>query len=55
MTRNEITMRLLSAEAKIPLNHMRNGHMNDEDWAKLARKMGEVSVGAPVHRRLART
>jgi replicative DNA helicase len=43
MTRNEITMRLLSAEAKIPLNHMRNGHMSDEDWAKLARKMGEVS------------
>ena len=26
MTRTEITMRLLSAEAKIPLNHMRNGH-----------------------------
>ena len=43
MTRNEITMRLLSAEARIPLNHMRNGHMNDDDWAKLARKMGEVS------------
>lgn len=43
MTRNEITMRMLSAEARIPLNHMRNGHMNDEDWAKLARKMGEVS------------
>jgi len=46
MTRNEITMRLLSAEAKIPLVHMRNGLMNDEDWAKLARRMGEVS-GAP--------
>ncbi len=44
MTRNEITMRLLSAEAKIPLNHMRNGHMSDEDWQKLARKMGEVSA-----------
>jgi replicative DNA helicase len=43
MSRNEITMRLLSAEAKIPLNHMRNGHMTDDDWAKLARKMGEVS------------
>lgn len=43
MTRNEITMRLLSAEAKIPLNVMRNGDMNDDDWAKLARKMGEVS------------
>jgi replicative DNA helicase len=43
MTRNEITMRLLSAEAKIPLNHMRNGHMTDDDWSKLARKMAEVS------------
>jgi replicative DNA helicase len=43
MTRNEITMRLLSAESKIPLNHMRNGNMNDDDWTRLARKMGEVS------------
>ena len=25
MTRTEITMRLLSAEAKVPLNHMRTG------------------------------
>ncbi|WP_232523484.1 replicative DNA helicase [Nocardioides sp. CGMCC 1.13656] len=43
MTRTEITMRLLSAEAKVPLNHIRNGNMTDDDWAKLARKMGEVS------------
>ncbi len=43
MTRSEITMRLLSAEAKVPLNHIRNGQMGDDDWAKLARKMGEVS------------
>ncbi len=43
MTRSEITMRLLSAEAKVPLNHIRNGNMNDDDWAKLARKMAEVS------------
>ena len=43
MTRSEITMRLLSAEAKVPLNHIRNGQMNDDDWSKLARKMGEVS------------
>jgi replicative DNA helicase len=43
MTRSEITMRLLSAEAKVPLNHIRNGPMSDEDWQKLARKMGEVS------------
>ena len=43
MTRNEIMMRLLSAEARIPLNHLRNGHMKDDDWARLARKMGEVN------------
>ena len=39
MGKAEITMRLLSAEAKIPLNHIRNGGMSDDDWAKLARKM----------------
>jgi replicative DNA helicase len=43
MSRSEITMRLLSAEGKIPLNHIRNGPMSDDDWSKLARKMGEVS------------
>ncbi len=43
MSRTEITMRLLSAEARIPLNHMRNGKMSDDDWNKLTRKMSEVS------------
>ncbi|MBA3308625.1 MAG: replicative DNA helicase, partial [Nocardioidaceae bacterium] len=43
MSRTEITMRLLSAEARIPLHHMRNGKMSDDDWNKLVRKMGEVS------------
>ena len=47
MNRSEITMRLLSAEAKVPLNHIRNGSMTNEDWDRLARKMGEVS-GAPM-------
>jgi len=43
MGRNEITMRLLSAEARVALHHMRSGTMTDDDWARLARKMGEVS------------
>jgi len=47
MTKSEITMRLLSAEAKVPLNHIRNGQLSEDDWTKLARKMGEVS-SAPV-------
>jgi replicative DNA helicase len=53
MNQTEITMRLLSAEAKVPLNHIRTGQMTDDDWAKLARKMGEVSERAVLHRRLA--
>jgi replicative DNA helicase len=47
MTKSEITMRLLSAEAKVPLNHIRNGQLSEDDWTKLARKMGEIS-SAPV-------
>ncbi len=43
MGRNEITMRLLSAEARVALHHMRSGTMTDDDWARLARKMGEIS------------
>ncbi|MEJ7833213.1 MAG: replicative DNA helicase [Nocardioides sp.] len=43
MTRSEITMRLLSAEAKVPLNHIRNGKMDGADWDKLARHMGKIS------------
>jgi replicative DNA helicase len=44
MGRNEITMRLLSAEARVALHHMRSGNMTDDDWARLARRMGEVSA-----------
>ncbi|MDK3255173.1 replicative DNA helicase [Blastococcus capsensis] len=48
MSKHEITMRLLSAEAKVPLHHMRAGTLSDEDWAKLARRMGEVA-DAPLY------
>jgi replicative DNA helicase len=47
MSRNEITMRLLSAEARVPLHSMRTGQMGDEDWTRLARRMSEV-VSAPL-------
>lgn len=43
MSRNEIIMRLLSAEAQVALHHMRSGSMSDNDWTKLAAKMGSVS------------
>jgi replicative DNA helicase len=45
MGRNEIAMRLLSAEARVALHHMRSGNMTDDDWTRLARRMPEVSAG----------
>jgi replicative DNA helicase len=42
MARNEIVMRLISAEAQIPLAHMRSGTMSDADWQKIARKTGSI-------------
>ena len=48
MSKTEITMRLLSAEARVPLHHMRSGTMTDDDWARLARRMGEVAE-APLY------
>jgi replicative DNA helicase len=43
MSRSEITMRLLSAEAQILLSHLRTGQMTDQDWNRLARRMGEIA------------
>jgi replicative DNA helicase len=47
MSRNEITMRLLSAESRVPLHAMRTGQMGEDDWTRLARRMSEV-VDAPL-------
>ena len=43
MSKTEITMRLLSAEAQIQLQHMRKGTMREDDWQRLAKTMGRVS------------
>jgi replicative DNA helicase len=48
MGRNEITMRLLSAEARVPMHIMRTGQMSDEDWGRLAKRMSEVA-DAPLY------
>jgi len=48
MSKTEITMRLLSAEARVPLHHMRSGTMTDDDWGRLARRMGQIAE-APMY------
>ncbi|WP_342780400.1 replicative DNA helicase [Catellatospora sichuanensis] len=47
MSKTEIVMRLLSAEARVPLHVLRSGQLSDDDWTKLARCMGEISE-API-------
>ena len=48
MGKSEIVQRLISAEAGVPLNHIRKGQMGDDDWQRIARKTGEVS-SAPLY------
>jgi replicative DNA helicase len=43
MSKSEIVMRLLSAEARIRLSDMRAGRMSDDDWTRMARRMSEIS------------
>jgi replicative DNA helicase len=48
MSKVEIVTRLLAAEAKVPLHVLRSGQLSDDDWARLARRMGEIS-DAPIY------
>ncbi len=48
MSRVEINMRILSAEARVAIHHMRSGAMRDEDWTRLARVMPSVAA-APIY------
>jgi replicative DNA helicase len=43
MTAAEITMRLLSAESRIPLHLMRTGQMTDDNRARLTERMAEIA------------
>jgi replicative DNA helicase len=43
MGKLEIMMRLLSAEASVPLANMRSGHLNDQDWQRMARRSAELA------------
>ncbi|WP_051096208.1 replicative DNA helicase [Streptomyces sulphureus] len=40
---NDIGMRLLAAEARVARHRMRSGHLTDDDWGRLARKMSTVA------------
>ena len=48
MGRSEIAMRLLSAEASVPMHHMRKGTVDDRDWRNMGATMGKVN-DAPLY------
>ncbi len=48
MGRSEIAMRLLSAEATVPLQHMRKGTVDNRDWTTIAATRGRIN-DAPLY------
>jgi replicative DNA helicase len=48
MSKSEIVMRLLSAEAKVKLADMRAGRISEEEWRRLGALMGEIA-DAPLY------
>jgi replicative DNA helicase len=48
MGRSEIAMRLLSAEASVPLQHMRKGTVHSNDWTTIAQTRGRIN-DAPLY------
>ncbi|MFF9593830.1 replicative DNA helicase [Streptomyces sp. NPDC014646] len=45
---DELNMRLLSAEARVALHHLRSGQVTDEDWTRVARAMPRITE-APLY------
>ena len=43
MSKDQLVQRMLSAEAHIPIQDLRNGRLEDEDWTRLASAMGPLS------------
>ena len=43
MGKNELAMRLMSMEGKVPLGRLKTGNLNEEDWTKLGMGMANLS------------
>ena len=48
MSKSEIVMRLLSADANIRLSDIRSGRLSDQDWTRLGQRISELSQ-APLY------
>ncbi|MFD9685176.1 replicative DNA helicase [Kitasatospora sp. NPDC059088] len=45
---NEVAMRLMAAEARVPVHQMRSGTMDDDSWTRIARRMPDITQ-APLY------
>jgi len=43
MSRSEIAMRMISAEAKVALNNIRSGSLSEEEWTRIAKRTSQIS------------
>ena len=48
MNNKELQYRMLSAEARVPLQSIRTGQMDEQDWGRLARTMTAIA-DTPIH------
>jgi len=48
MSKEQLVQRMLCSEAEIDTNRLRTGHMQSEDWSKLAETMGKLA-DAPIY------
>jgi HKD family nuclease len=45
---NDVAIRMLAAEARVPHRVIRSGMMSDDDWIRLAKRMAQIA-DAPLH------
>ncbi|WP_158299757.1 DnaB-like helicase C-terminal domain-containing protein [Glycomyces paridis] len=43
-SRDEVMLRLLSAETRVPLHVLQSGDLSDDDWTRLAKRTGDISA-----------
>lgn len=43
-TKEDFGRRMMAAEARVPMDYMRTGSMTDQDWAKMAKRVPDISA-----------
>ena len=52
MSKEQLVLRMLCADARVDSHRLRTGNLQEKDWARLARAYADLSLVAHLHRRL---